>query len=88
MIGIAGAGIRSGATHNSIVLGNFLRANNQMTAVLEYAQRPALQSVCEATGASFYNEGYFSLRILFTIPTRIMLRHCMNCHMQLVRKND
>ena len=62
MIGIAGAGIRSGATHNSIVLGNFLRANNQMTAVLEYAQRPALQSVCEATGASFYNEGYFSLK--------------------------
>lgn len=33
-----------------------------MTAVLEYAQRPALQSVCEATGASFYNEGYFSLK--------------------------
>lgn len=62
MIGIAGAGIRSGATHNSIVLGNFLRANNQMTAVLEYAQRPAMQSVCEATGASFYNEGYFSLK--------------------------
>ena len=62
MIGITGAGIRSGATHNSIVLGNFLRANNQMTAVLEYAQRPALQSVCEATGASFYNEGYFSLK--------------------------
>ena len=33
-----------------------------MTAVLELAQRPALQSVCEATGASFYNEGYFSLK--------------------------
>lgn len=62
LIGIAGAGSRSGVTHNSIVFANFLRANNQMTAVMEYAQRPAQQSICEATGASVYEEGYFSLK--------------------------
>lgn len=61
IVGVAGCGPRSGSTHNSIVIANFLRSQNHMTAVMEMNPTKAFQAFCEAHKAKLFNEGYFSL---------------------------
>lgn len=62
LVGIAGAGQRMGCTHNSIVLANFLRENNQMVAVMEMNSSNAFMKFCNAQNAKYFEEGYFSLK--------------------------
>lgn len=62
LVGIAGAAPRMGSTHNSIVAANYLRKNNQMTAILEMNGTRAFEKICEAQRAKMFEEGYFSLR--------------------------
>lgn len=62
LIGIVGAGRRMGSTHNSIVLANSLRENNQMVAIMEMNDTKAFQKACEAQKAKIFDEGYFSLQ--------------------------
>lgn len=62
LVGVAAAGPRMGSTHNSIVLANFLRENNQMVAVMEMNQKKAFQTFCEAQKAKIFSEGYFTLK--------------------------
>lgn len=61
LVGIAGAGMRTGSTHNSIVLANFLRENKQMSAILEMNGSGAFEKLCEARNAKVFAEGYFTL---------------------------
>lgn len=61
IVGAAGTGRRMGCTHNSIVTANFLRQQNQMTAVLEMAPAKTFMTFCEAHKAKIFSEGYFSL---------------------------
>ena len=51
-----------GSTHNSIVLANFLRENNQMVAIMEMNTTNAFQKACEAQKAKIFEEGYFTLQ--------------------------
>lgn len=62
LIGISGAGKRMGSTHNSIVLANFLRENNQMVAVMEMNASNTFKTFCEAQKAKLFDDGYFSLK--------------------------
>ena len=61
IVGVAGSGPRSGSTHNSIVIANYLRQQNQMTAVMEMNNTNAFQTFCEAYKAKLFKDGYFSL---------------------------
>lgn len=61
IVGVAGAGVRAGCTHGSIIIANYLRKQNQMTAVMEMNPKKAFQTFCEAQKAKIFNEGYFSI---------------------------
>jgi len=61
LVGVAGVGERAGSTHQSIVIANYLRQQNQMTAVTEMSPKKAFESICEAQKAKVFNEGYFSV---------------------------
>lgn len=61
LVGICGAGVRMGSTHNSIVLANFLRKHNQMVAIMEMNESNVFEKICEAQRAKIFDEGYFSI---------------------------
>lgn len=62
LVGISGAGRRMGATHNSIVIGNYLRECRQMVAIMEMNGTQTHKVICEAQNAKVFEEGYFSLQ--------------------------
>lgn len=62
LIGVCAAGPRMGSTHNSIVLANMLRENNQMVALLEMNNKKAFETICEAQNCKVFEEGYFSIK--------------------------
>lgn len=61
LIGIAGAGDRSGCTHTAIVTANFLRKKNQMVAIMEMNQKGAFQTILDNHKAKLFEDGYFTL---------------------------
>lgn len=61
LIGVCATAPRMGATHNSIVLANYLRSQNQMVAVLQMDEKNTFDIIREDMDAKMYADGYFSL---------------------------
>lgn len=58
VIGIAGAGRRTGCTHTAIVLANFLRKHGQTAAVLEMGENGAFESFGNTYRIEKFEDGF------------------------------
>lgn len=61
IVGVVGAAPRMGSTHMSIVIANYLRSRQQMTAILEMNGSGNFEEICNSKSAKVFDDGYFTL---------------------------